>query len=183
MKVIQNIKNKIFKNKLSKIGFDMEDEENDRIATAFNEKGLGGNHFVKCMQDAIRTKNLQDVCEKLSGRKEAGRYLQEKPLVIQCNSCQENFATKKGVDFAGKTIFIESLTEIINHLITCDGVICDCGKKVLYFDKCKKCGRKWDERSVAIRDWNPKMRTKKQKEQIKKYEKLLTHKTKKETVK
>ncbi len=143
--IVNKIKNKIFKRKLAKLGFDMEDEENDRIATAFNEKGLGGDHFVKCMADGIATQRLQKVCEILSKRKEAGRYLQRSPLVIQCHFCQENFAIKDGVDFAGATINLESLENIINHLITCDGIICDCGKKVFYFDKCK-CGKKWDER-------------------------------------
>ena len=168
--MFQKIKNKIFKKKLSKLGFDMDDEENDKIATAFNERGLGGNHFVKCMEDAIATTRLQNICETLSGRKEAGRYLQKKPLVIQCNVCQENFATKDGVDFAGTTINLNSIENIITHLITCEGVICDCGKKIFYFDKCK-CGKKWNERSIYLRGINQDCVTKKQKEQIKKYNK------------
>ena len=36
--MIQKIKNKLFKKKLAKLGFDMEDEENDRLASAFQEK-------------------------------------------------------------------------------------------------------------------------------------------------
>ncbi len=171
--MLQKIKNKIFKRKLEKLGFDMNDKENDRLAEAFQEKGLGGTHFAKCMEVGLKTHNLQKVCEALCGRKEAGRYLQLKPLVIQCHSCQENFAIKEGVEFAGATKCIGEITDIVEHLISCEGVICDCGKKVLYFDECKKCKRKWDERSVALRGWNPTMRTKKQKEQIKKYNKLL----------
>lgn len=167
------IKDKMFKRKLRKLGFDMsKGSENERIATALNERGLGGNHFVKCMKNVIATKNLQRVCELLSERKEAGRYLQRKPIVIQCNSCQENFATRAGVNFAGATINLESSENIIKHLISCDGIICDCGEKVFYFDKCKKCKRKWDERSVYLKDINQNRVTKKQKEQIKKYKKL-----------
>ena len=46
--MLKKIKNKIFKHKLKKIGFDMSDgSENERLATTLNEKGLGGNHFVK----------------------------------------------------------------------------------------------------------------------------------------
>lgn len=170
--MIQKIKNLIFKKKLSKIGFNMsKGSENERLATALNERGLGGDHFVKCMEDAIATKNLQKVCGMLSKRKEAGRYLRREPLVIQCHSCQKNFAIKDGVDFAGKTINLESLENIVNHLISCDGVVCDCGKKVLYFDDCKKCKKKWDKRAIALRKWNPKMRTKEEKKQIKEYNK------------
>lgn len=162
--------NWLFKRKLSKLGLDMSDKKEAEIAETLNEKGLGGNHFIKCMETAIATKNLQKVCELLSGRKKAGRYLQKKPLVIQCHSCQENFAIKKGVDFAGETINLESLENIVKHLINCDGVICDCGKKVLYFEKCKNCGLEWDKRSVDLMRRNPKMRTKKEKEQIVKYQ-------------
>jgi hypothetical protein len=166
------ISNFFFRRKLEKLGFDMsKGSENERIATALNERGLGGNHFVKCMEDAIATKNLQRVCEIVSGRKEAGRYLQRKLIVIQCHSCQENFATKEGVDFAGATINLESLENIIKHLTSCDGVLCDCGNKVLYFEKCKKCGLKWDERSAHLKDINPDCITKKQKKQIEIYKK------------
>jgi len=171
--MFQKIKNKKFKKKLSKLGFDMsEGSENEKLATALNERGLGGNHFVKCMENAIATKNLQRVCEIVSGRKKAGRYLQRKPLVIQCYFCQENFAIKNGVNFAGATINLESLENIIQHLMTCEGVICDCGKKIFYFDKCK-CGKKWNERSVHLKDINQDCVTKKQKEQIKKYNQML----------
>lgn len=181
MKIIKNIKNKIFKKKLEKIGFDMKDEENNKISEAFNEAGLGGNHFIKCMEDGIRNKNLQDLCERISGRKEAGRFLQQKPLVMQCHSCQNDFSDEKGVTFAGEpTIYLESLEKMIKHFITCDGVICDCGKKVLYFDDCKDCKRKWDERSIALMSWNPEMRTKKQKEQIKEYKQKFVNATESE---
>jgi len=168
--MIKKIKNSIFKRKLEKLGFDVsKGSENERFATALNERGLGGNHFIKCMADAIATKKLQDICEVLSGRKKAGRYLQRKPIVIQCNSCQENFAIKDGVEFAGSTINLESLENIISHLITCDGIICDCGKKVFYFDKCKKCGLEWTKRSAHLKDINQDSITKKQKKQIKDY--------------
>lgn len=169
---MEKISNFFFKRKLAKLGFDMsKGSEDERIATAVNERGLGGNHFVKCMEDAIATKNLQRVCEILSGRKEAGRYLQRKPIVIQCHSCQENFSIKEGVDFAGATINLESLENIIRHLISCDGVVCDCGKKVPYFDKCKNCGLEWDKRSAHLKDINPDYMTKKQKKQIEIYKK------------
>lgn len=173
MKIIQSIKNKIFKKKLENIGFDMtKGSENERIATAFNEKGLGGNHFVKCMEDGIRTNNLQEICERISGRKEAGRYLQKKPLVIQCHSCQNDFSDEEGIKFAEtKVIDLESLSNIIDHLTTCEGIICDCGNKVFYFDECKKCKLKWEKRSVCLRKRNQDYVTKKQKQQVKKYEK------------
>lgn len=154
------------------MGFDMtEGSESERIATALNERGLGGDHFIKCMEVGMANKRLQTACELVSGRKEAGRYLQLKPLVIQCHSCQGNFSTKKGQDFAGPTIYMASLNEIMQHLITCDGVICDCCTKVLYFDTCKKCKRKWDERSVHLRDLNQDYVTPEQKKQIEIYNK------------
>jgi len=174
--MIQKIKNSLFKRKLSNLGFDMEEEENKRIAEGLNNAGLGGNHFVKCMEDAIATKNLQRICEVLSRRKEAGRYLQKKPIVIQCYFCQENFATKNGIEFAGPTINLESVDNIIKHLISCNGIICDCGKNVNYFDVCVKCKRKWDERSVHLKDINQDYVTKKQKDQIKKYNKKYGYK-------
>jgi len=173
MEIIKKFKDKMFEKKLEKFGFDMDDKENKTIAFGFTEKvGMDKNHFLKCMEDAVATKKLQNVCEAFSGRKEAGRYLKRKPLVIQCHTCQENFATRDGVDFAGATINLESLENIIKHLISCDGVSCDCGEKVFYFDKCKKCKRKWDERAVHLKDINQNYVTKEQKEQIKKYKKL-----------
>ena len=171
--MLQKLKDKIFKRKLAKLGFDMKDEENDRLASVFQKRGLGGNHFVKCMEVGIKTHNLQKVCEALSGRKEAGRYLQIKPLVIQCHSCQEDFSDKEGVEFAGKVKCIGDLDKIVQHLLTCDGIICDCGKKVLYFDTCKKCKRKWDKRAYYLKRINQKCVNKKQKEQIKKYNKFI----------
>ena len=151
-----------------------EGSENERIATAFNEKGLGGNYFVKCMQDAIRTKNLQEICEKLSGKKEAGRYLQEKPLVIQCNTCGNDFSIKKGVVFVEETINLDTLANIINHLCTCDGIVCDCGTKRPYLEDCKKCKIEWAKSSHHYLDYRKDYPfTKKQREQIKKYNKML----------
>ena len=173
--MIQKIKNKLFRRKLANLGLDMENQKEAEFADALNERGLGGDHFVKCMEVAIKTKNLQKVCEVLCGRKEAGRYLQIKPLVIQCHSCQKDFSNEKGVNFAGKVKCLGEIDKIVEHLISCDGIICDCGKKVLYFDECKKCKRKWDERSYCLRKWNPKMRTPEQKEQIKKYNKLISN--------
>ena len=173
--MIQKLKNKIFKRKLSKLGFDMNDEENINIAEALNNKGLGGNHFVKCMENGLKTKRLQDVCELLSGRKEAGRYLQLKPIVIQCHFCQKDFATKEGVVFVDKCINLKSLENIVKHLISCDGIICDCGKKVHYFEVCK-CKRKWDERSIHLMNIRKEVLTKEQKEQIKKYKQIKEEK-------
>ena len=157
--MFKKIQDKMFKRKLEKLGFNMEDEENNKIAFGFTEKvGMNKSHFLKCMEDAMATKKLQQICELLSGRKEAGRYLQRKPLVIQCYFCQGNFAIKEGIDFAGATINLESLENIIKHLIFCGGVFCDCGKKVLYFDKCKNCGLNWGKRKGKTKK---QLRTKK----------------------
>jgi hypothetical protein len=167
----QLISNFFFKRKLKKLGFDMSSgSENERLATTLNERGLGGNHFIKCMEGALLTKRLQEICEVISGRKEAGRYLQKEPLVIQCHSCQKDFSIKEGVTFAGeKMINLENLENIIKHLITCKGIICDCGKNVFYFDKCKKCGLEWDKRSIYLGKINQQYVTEEQKKQVKIY--------------
>ena len=182
MGIIQNIKDRSFKKKLESLGFDMEDKENKTIAAfGFTDKvGMSRKHFVKCMEDGVATKRLQQTCELVSGRKDAGRYLQREPLVIQCGFCQKDFAIKDGVKFAGATINLKSLENIMHHLISCEGVLCDCGNKVFYFDKCKKCKRDWKERSAHLKDINKEGLTKKQKQQIKEYKIKLTQKTRKE---
>lgn len=176
MKIIQKVKNKIFKKKLAKLGFDMEDEENERIATGFNNAGLGGNHFVKCMAVGVQTHKLQIICEAISNRKDAGRFLQLKPIVIQCHSCSDNMALKKGVEFAGETIYFKSIDDIIEHLTTCKGIICDCGKKRPYLENCKKCKIKWNESAHHYLGYRKDyLFTDKQKKQIEKYKKQFVN--------
>jgi hypothetical protein len=173
--MIQELKDYLFKRKLTKMGFDMEDEQNKKIAFAFTEKvGISKDHFLECMEEGLATKRLQDICEVLSGRKEAGRYLQREPLVIQCHTCQKNFSDKKGVIFVNETINLERLDNIIKHIIYCEGVICDCGIKRHYFDDCKKCKIKWTESSASLLGYRKDYPfTKKQREQINKYNKLM----------
>jgi len=178
--VIKKIKQKIFEMKLKKLGFDMKDNENSRCGQAlglFAEKsGTSQSHIIKCLEDAMATKKLQDVCEKLSGRKEAGRFLQREPepLVIQCNTCQKDFSDKKGVIFVEETINLGSLSNIIQHLITCDGIMCDCGTKRPYFEDCKKCGISRKDSSASLIGYRKDYPfSKKQSEQLKKYKKLI----------
>ena len=169
MKFIQKIKNKIFKKKLANLGFDMEDKEEVRIVEAISEAGLGGDHFVKCMEVGVKTHQLQTICESMSGRKEAGRFMQLNPIVLQCNSCSCSMALRKGVKFAGETTYFESMEDVVEHLNTCDGIICDCGKKRNYLEDCKYCGIRWSESSqhyLGFRKDYPL--TDKQKKQIEK---------------
>lgn len=178
--VIKKIKQKIFEMKLKKLGFDMKDDKNSRCGQAlglFAERsGTSQSHIIKCLEDAMATKKLQDVCEKLSGRKEAGRFLQRepKPLVIQCHTCQKDFSDKKGVIFVEETINLGSLSNIVHHLITCDGIMCDCGTKRPYFEDCKKCGISWKDSSASLIGYRKDYPfSKKQREQLKKYKKLI----------
>lgn len=176
MKLIQNMKNKIFKKKLANLGFDMENEEESRLAEGINKAGFGGDHFVECMKDAIATQKLQKVCETISGKKEAGRLLQREPLVIQCGTCGEDFSVKKGVIFVDETINLETTENIIKHLCECDGIICDCGVKRPYLDDCKKCKIKWTESAHNYLGYHKDYKfTDKQKKQIEKYKKRFVN--------
>jgi hypothetical protein len=175
--MIQQFKDYLFKRKLTKMGFDMEDKENKKIAFVFTEKvGIPRDHFLECMENGLATKRLQDACEVLCGRKEAGSYLQIKPLVIQCHTCQKDFSDKQGIIFVDETINLSSLSNIIKHLIACDGIICDCGIKRPYFEDCKKCKIKWNEASASLLGYRKDYPfTKKQREQLKKYKKEIVN--------
>jgi len=172
MKIIQNVKNKIFKKKLANLGLNMEDEKEAELADKINESGLGGDHFVDCMATAVETHKLHVICESISGRKEAGRFLQREPLVIQCGTCGEDFSVRKGVIFVEETKNLETIDNIIDHLCKCDGIICDCGSKRPYLEDCKKCKIKWDESSQHYMGFRKDYTfTDKQKKQIEKYKK------------
>ena len=161
----------IFKKRLKTIGIIAEDNTDRKIVDALlkiNNTPKKQKYLIKCMKETVKTIKLQEICEKL-GRKDAGRYLELKPIVIQCHSCHINFSTKKRYVFVKRTTYKESLAKIIEHLISCKEIICDCGRLCLYFDDCK-CGLKWNERSVNLMHYRKDYPfTKKQRDQINKY--------------
>lgn len=99
----------------------IETEEDQKIVEALYSMAEGDKHrqhILKCIDLARLTLNLQDFCRPF-GKENAGRFLQREPLVIQCHSCHENFSEKPNVDFAGATVNLGSLQNIVWHLLTC----------------------------------------------------------------
>lgn len=116
------IKKAILKYKLKKVGIEPLSQEDDKILGVIAKISGSSDYVVKALERSKTNIVLQELIEKVYGKKDAGGYLQLEPIVIQCYTCYKNFATKKGVTFAGPTIYEKDINNIYHHIGTCEEV-------------------------------------------------------------